>query len=79
MSTRTRSQPPASTLAADPRQHRLSEWLWNRVWNWLWHELRTTPARWPALGLAVTGVLSALTGSPHWVGRWNDTTLFAHL
>ncbi|WP_374970594.1 hypothetical protein [Terrabacter sp. BE26] len=65
-STRTPAAPPAQLAARRPG-------------HWLLPELRTTPARWPALALALAGVAYALTGSPYWVGQWNDTTLFAHL
>ncbi|MEW1953227.1 hypothetical protein [Terrabacter sp. NPDC080008] len=64
--TRTPAQPATPAVHHRPR-------------HWLLPELRTTPARWPALALALAGSVSALTGSPHWVGRWNDTTLFAHI
>jgi len=68
MSTSIRTPAAAGAHVTVPRRR-----------HWLLPELRTTPARWPALALALAGVAYALTGSPYWVGRWNDTTLFAHI
>lgn len=41
-------------------------------------ELRTSPARWPLLALALIGIAELITGRSQWVGWWQDTALHVH-
>lgn len=45
---------------------------------WLRTELRTTPARWPLLAMAVVGAVYLARADERWVGVWTDSVLTTH-